>query len=204
MNYQRYRNARDAAWMVLIRHGVRELPVDVKQICAGEGIMLLPYSDAGQLLTAFGLCAHAKRADGFSMRYGNRILLFYNDKKPRCRQRFTIGHELGHYLNGDISEEPTKANAEPGRADDPLETAANLTAARILAPACVLWHMGIFDARGIAKACDISITAARFRAKRLKALMERDLEFRWTRGRSCFLQSPLERQVYQNFFGNGN
>lgn len=199
--YKNYKNARDAAWKVLIRHKICSLPVNIEKICAREGIMLLPYSKVWRDLQTLGMVEHSRRTDGFSMKYNSHTLLFYDDTKSRQRQRFTIAHEFGHFINGDISDVPTAQNIEPTGAEDVKETAANVTASRILSPACVLWRLGVFDAPGIAGLCDISLTAARWRAARLYALCERDRIF-WERyGHGCFLQSSLERKVFLQFFG---
>ncbi len=200
--YQNYQKARDAAWRVLIRYRINRLPVDVKKICAKEGVALFPYSRVKEPMKALGFFEHSKRTDGFSLRHGKRLLLFYNDTTSAQRQRFTIAHELGHYLNGDVTAFPTYRNREPGKKDDPHETAANVTASRILAPACVLWHMGVVKPADIATLCDISLTAAKWRAERLRLLIEREKAFRLRYGRGCFLMSPLERQVFLQFFGN--
>ena len=55
------------------------------------------------------------------------------------------------------------------------------------------------EAKQIAALCSISLPAARFRAARMAELYERERAFLMTRGRSCFLLSPLERQVYEAF-----
>lgn len=199
--YENYKKARDAAWKMLIKYRVGKLPVNITEICVGEGFILLPYTRVSDKLSMLGLSEHAKKTDGFSMLANRHLLLFYDDTKDWRRQRFTIAHELGHYLNGDLSEKPTARNTEPSDSDDPRETSANMTACRILAPACVLWHMNITDARGIARLCDISYSAAKWRAERLKTLMARDAKYRELYGHGCFLMSPLERAVYKQFFG---
>lgn len=199
--YENYKRARNAAWQILIKYNVNKLPVDIFDICRQEGFLLFPYSEAGRDLQTLRLLAHSKRTDGFSMRYHEHLLLFYDDSKSRQRQRFTLGHELGHYLNGDISDTPTSANAEPAPKDDFRETQANITASRILSPACVLWKLGATDGETISRLCDISITAARWRAGRMQELLLRDQEYRNRYGRSCFLMSAMERRVYAQFFG---
>ncbi len=199
--YDNYKKARDAAWRVLIKYQVRRLPIDIAQICIDEGFTLLPYSRMRDGLKQLGFADHAGQTDGFSLRYQNRLLLFYDDTVSKQRQRFTIGHELGHYLNGDVTAQSTYRNREPSATDDPRETAANVTASRILSPACVLWHLGLTEASDIARACDISQTAAEWRAERLRKLTERDKEFHRKYGHGSFLMSPLERQVYKQFFG---
>lgn len=90
-------------------------------------------------------------------------------------------------------------NREPADGDAAVEQAANVFASRLLAPACVLWGCGVHTPEQIAALCSISLPAARFRAARMAELYERERAFLMTRGRSCFLLSPLERQVYEAF-----
>ena len=62
-------------------------------------------------------------------------------------------------------------------------------AARLLAPACVLWGLDLHTAEEISEACNISLQAAGFRAERMKELYRRNR----------FLTSPLERKLYDQF-----
>lgn len=59
----------------------------------------------------------------------------------------------------------------------------------VLAPACVLWGIGIKTAEEIADLCNISITSAKIRGKRMQELYDRNK----------FLTSPLEHQVFEQF-----
>lgn len=63
-------------------------------------------------------------------------------------------------------------------------------AARVLAPACVLWGLGLHTPEEIASACNISFSAAQVRAKRMDELYRRQK----------FLTSPLEKQLFERFF----
>ena len=106
----------------------------------------------------------------------------------RRRARFTVAHELGHILLGHVGKY-TLVNREPSPRDDPVEQAANGFAARLLAPACVLWGCRVSSAAEIAALCDISAVAARYRWERMQLL--------YARGK--FLISPLERTLYACF-----
>ena len=105
----------------------------------------------------------------------NIFLIFFN----------TIMHKVGHIVMKHIQNNPK------------YEYEAERFAIGILAPACVLWGLNIHTAaEEISKLCNISITAARIRAQRMELLYKREQEFLKTRGRPCFLQLPLEQQVY--------
>lgn len=181
MDYSKYKQSRDLAWQVLIDNNISELPVKVSNICKALKIILINHEDGKGIIDRFDLSSHTINNDGFT--YKN--VIFYNNKCTIPRQRFTVGHELGHILLH------TKGiyNREPSTNDSPIEQEANVFASRLLAPACVLWGLGITTAEQIAQFCDISITAAQFRKERLDLLYQRNK----------FLISPLERQVYTQF-----
>lgn len=199
MNYQKYKASRDAAWDVLIRHKVDALPVKISRICRAEGIIVSSYRDGAEVIRTLQLDESVRDNDGFAVKLFGKYYIFYDDTCSMQRQRFTVGHEYGHIVNGDVGEMPTKRNKEPSEEDNEIESGANVVASRILAPACVLWSLGVHSAEEIAKLCDISEAAARWRMQRLNLLYEREREFLQKRGRSCFLLSEKERMVYEQF-----
>lgn len=190
MDYNDYKRARDLSWRVLLATGTRELPVKVSRICAAYGVTLRSYAAGDPLIRELGLTAQCSASDGFSVRTGGLTLAFYNGTQPPVRVRFTIAHELGHILLGHLADgENTLYNREPSPEDDPEEHAANVFASRLLAPACVLHALGAVTPEQIAAACDISLTAACFRAGRMGVLEHR----------GKYSTSPLERQVLAQF-----
>lgn len=199
MNYKDYQNARDAAWKILIDCGVKELPVKITDICHSLQVSVFSYIKGRNMIKSLGLEEHASRTDGFTV-YPKEATIFYNQNMTLKRCRFTIGHELGHLILGHIKcGQATAINREPSPDDDPNEKAANIFASRLLAPACVLWGLNLRQANDISKSCNISYQAAQFRAKRMELLYRREQAFLQEKGRSCFLQSPYERQVYEQF-----
>ena len=190
MDYSKYKKSRDLSWQILINHNITELPIKVSGICKSMGIHIIKYGIGRNGIDNFD--EYANKTDGFT--YKN--IIFYNDQCSIARQRFTVAHELGHILlhggNG-------LYNREPSANDSPIEQEANVFASRLLAPACVLWGLGITNAQQISDLCNISSQSADFRMQRLNELYEREKTFLKTHGRSCFLLSPLERAVYDNF-----
>lgn len=190
MDYNDYKKARDLSWRVLLETGTRELPVKVSSICAAYGVTLRSYAAGEPLIRALGLMEQCAVSDGFSVRTGGRTMAFYNGTQPPGRVRFTVAHEMGHILLGHLGDgEHTLYNREPSPEDSPEEHAANVFASRLLAPACVLHALGAVTPEQIAAACDISLTAARFRAGRMGILEQR----------GKYGTSPLERQVLSQF-----
>ncbi len=175
MNYKDYQHSRDMAWRILLDLRIRELPVKITDVCRQLGVTVKLYDPPDD-------------NDGCSLILkGAPIILVRCEMLPQ-RQRFTTAHELGHILLGHVGEYPL-VNREPQAADNPIEQAANVFAARLLAPACVLWGCGVQSAADIERLCHVSRQAAEYRMERMRLLYARDR----------FLTSPLEWAVYHQF-----
>ena len=166
MNYADYKVARDTAWKCLIDCHISSLPVKLSLICRHYGIEIIKNSDISDG-SSFKLMRN-ERATVIP----EKKFIIVDDTEILQAQRYSIAHEIGHLLCGSLNE-----------------YTAERFAISLLAPACVLWGCGITDANKIASICDISITAAEIRAKRMAVLYERNK----------FLTSPLEQKVYDNF-----
>ena len=189
-----YKNSRDIAWQLLIKHKISSLPVNLSKICKAEHIRLFSYQEGAKLIQKLQLEEHMVENDAFSI---GRVI-FYNEENIIARQRFSIAHEMGHiFLHS--SRDATVYNRDPSPNDDPLETEANIFASRLLAPLCVLHYLNVRSPEEIAEICNISITAARIRMERLNEIRKRDEAFWRTSGRGCFLLSPYERTVFEMF-----
>ena len=90
-------------------------------------------------------------------------------------------------------------NREPTSTDQPIEQETNVFASRLLAPACVLWGLNAKNAKQISDLCNISMQSAEFRMERMTELYQREQDFLQRYGKSCFLMSNPEKQVYQQF-----
>lgn len=179
INYGKYKNVRNAAWQVLIDYNVNKLPIKVTDIVKKSNIKLLNNSD----------CKFLKNNQlGVSIHIDNDWYIIIDDTMKIERIRFTIAHELGHIFLGHESllhRTPNSIFIEKPEE----ETEADMFAARLLAPACVLWGMELHSPKDIAQACNISYEAATYRAMRMEILYKRNM----------FLTSNLEKQVYSNF-----
>ena len=186
MEYRKYKQARNAAWRVLLKCNVQTLPVDLRVVCREMGCRLYSYQNGANLIRIFRLEKQTALSDGFTFIYDNVPYIFYCDTITESRQRFTIAHELGHIALGHL-EGAGYAVSRSGKSDD--ETQANQFAARLLAPACVLNALDAVTPELIASLCGMSKEAASYRAKRLRQL----------RKRGKFLVHPLERRVLRRF-----
>lgn len=190
MSYKNYQNARDAAWRILLDCNVERLPVDLNLICKVLGVRTTSYRANLVLIQRRNLSEIVARSDGLSFFVGDTPVVMYNETCTPERIRFTVAHELGHIVLNHVSPgSVTTANREPNPQDNPRETAANQFAARLLAPACVLWGLDLHTSEEIARTCRISKQAAEFRVARMNELYSRNR----------FLTSPLERRLYQRF-----
>lgn len=192
MQYEKYQKSRDLAWQILINQNISSLPVKISDICKSMHIRVISYSKGREHIKNFDTYACPESNDGFTF----QDAIFYNEKCSIPRQRFTVAHELGHIL---LHNGKGIYNREPSETDNPIEHEANVFASRLLAPACVLWGIGVTNARQISEMCDISMQSAKFRMKRLNELYEREKDFMQKYGYSCFLLSPLEKAVYEQF-----
>ena len=191
-----YAKSRDLAWKILINSGASSLPIDVTAICKKERISLFTYKQAEELIKDLGLDESIEDNDAFSI----NSMIFYDDTKPRERQRFSIAHELGHiFLHSESSGKATVYNREPSPNDNPLETEANIFASRLLAPLCVLQFLNLNSIKEISELCVISFSAAKLRFARLCEIRRRNSERRKSKNHGTFLISKLERELVENF-----
>lgn len=176
MDYGIYKNVRNASWQCLIDCSISELPLKPVKIAEHYGIHCKQVDQA----VLNGASGEIKLVD-------NEIFISFNIQEPSQRQRYTIMHELGHYLLGHLGDEPLSRSESECRPEE--EQAADKFAIDMLAPACVLWGLNLHTAEEIAKICNISLQAAEYRAERMKLLYQRNM----------FLSHPLERKVFQQF-----
>lgn len=180
MIYGKYKDARNAAWQCLIDYNVTSMPVSVLDIAKSAGIRVVKNSKVKWLLP---------NESGISIVVGSKWFIVYDDSNSRQRYRFTVAHELGHIFLGHKLKKRGNLTQTIKDSESFAEQEANIFASRLLAPACVIWALGLKTANEISYVCDISHTAAEFRAERMETLYKRNR----------FLSAPLERKVYNNF-----
>ncbi len=181
MNYGVYKNVRNNAWQCLLDVGITELPVSVVKIADFFDIKIVKNSKYNWL---------KPKQIGISRLTSNgRWIICYEDTEPSYRSRFTIAHELGHILLGHQLKDGEDHTRTFDKDRPQIESEADMFAARILAPACVLWGLDLHTPEDIASACNISFSAAQFRAQRMEELYRRQK----------FLTHPLEKQLFERF-----
>lgn len=177
--YGLYQNVRNASWQCLLDYNIKELPVNLLHITRKSGIKTIKNSLVNEL---------APSESGISVRDGSQWFIVYDDGDSIPRRRFTIAHELGHiFLGHELKKGYHTRTINLKKPESEKE--ADMFAARLLAPACVLWGLDLHTTDEIQHVCNISYTAAQARADRMKILYERNK----------FLTSRLEQKVFENF-----
>lgn len=92
-----YNRIENLAVSLLIKHNIRNLPIDPFALAVLENFVLRPYSSLpGEAIKMLLINAQ----DGFSYYdpHANKTVICYDDSQCYSRQRFTVTHEIGHIL----------------------------------------------------------------------------------------------------------
>lgn len=190
MHYKSYQNMRNATWRILIDCGINRLPVDIDTICLKLGILVLSYDAGAELIERGHLYRAVRHTNGLALYLKDTPVILFNEMQELQQILFTVAHELGHIVLKHVEPGiPTPAHQGAAWSATPKETAANQFAARLLAPACALWGLGLHRPEEIMEQCQIPRPAAEYRARRMAVLYQRQK----------FLTSPLERALHRQF-----
>lgn len=190
MNYKSYQNMRNATWQILLDSKVDRLPIDIDTVCRTLDIRVLSYDAGAEIIERAHLYRAVRDTNGLTFYLRDAPVILFNERQEVRQIMFTLAHELGHIIlkhvgPGDVTAAHQGAEWNASR----QEMAANQFAARLMAPACVLWGLNVHTAEKIMELCQITRPAAEYRARRMAALYER----------KKFLTSPVERELYQQF-----
>ena len=83
----RSRAAREKAHNIISMYRINEPPVDIIKVAQSLGFIIIPF-DFPETISAVIKIEGAKK------------IIAVNKNHPEVRQRFSISHELGHYLSG--------------------------------------------------------------------------------------------------------
>lgn len=158
-----YRTAAD----VLQAHWDGRLPVNPQAIAQAMGIELKALTPHDPVTWRANESGHYSYRDG-------KPLITYNFTDAPVRQRFTIAHEIGHHVHGDLDAPRDTTEQFSAKARDPKEVAANRFAAALLMPAALVKHLvfeqRITDLRKLAQTFGVSTAAMEFRLKAIGLL----------------------------------
>lgn len=140
---------------ILTKYWDRTIPIDPIKLAQAAGTMVIPDP---QLPTS-----------GEFSYEGNIPVIHYKNTESNLRQRFTIAHELGHFIlghGGAYRDNPVDFSIVN---HDPLEIAANRFAAELLMPEDVLRFLivnkEISDIARLANDLQVSQIAMKYRLK---------------------------------------
>ena len=137
------------------------------------------FDDNVEIVRALDKDNRNSTCDGFTCIYKDNIFIIYKKSNNIGRTRFTIAHEFGHIVLLHLNK----------LVNDDYEREANMFAARILMPMCVIKECKAFTPQAISNLCGVSLTAATYRANRLQELLQRNK----------FYTSPYEFKLVKQF-----
>ena len=184
--YDKYKQARDMSWEILIKSRVDKLPIDLNQIVDTINVDVLSYSALGDAFNPEMI-----DTDGFTTKsLTNKKVICINSKHGTLqRRRFTLAHELGHVVLNHPLKPLVYRNSESDHNQKPNEVQANIFASDLLMPAGVLAALHVTTVDEIIRICNVSYTSAQIRLERLTELYKS----------GKFSAHPLERQVISQF-----
>lgn len=136
------------------------LPINPKKVAKLENIKVLPKEDLS-----------VRDLSGELIRMNDSVVIYYNPGDSIKRQRFTIAHELGHYILGHGSNFcDSKSNFTMSHYDR-REVDANLFALELLIPEIavnvLIKQRKITNANELCRIFNVSLEAMSFRLKDL-------------------------------------
>lgn len=136
LTWRDYEKMKRLAADIFRDYDIHSFPIDPFDVCKKMGIRVIPYSSLGPK-TAL-LFEKIFSQDAFSKFFWDesKFVVFYNDQAPNVRIRFSISHEIKHYVNGDFVKEKT---------DVKDEKAADYFASYFLAPTPICYLIGVRD-----------------------------------------------------------
>ena len=148
------------------KNGVDSYPVNIIELCNKQGISVfeddLPIGVSGFIVIQ----------DKIFERYGAEKLIVVNKNEAPTRRRFTIAHELAHYILHRNPAQPLYAHRDAGQ-NGGIETEANCFASAVLMPEKMVRDAISFEPRygdRVVYICQtflVSMDAARIRLEQL-------------------------------------
>ena len=160
---EKYYSLSKAVRQFIIQNKIKSLPVDLIKIIHKNGWKFAKYSKSMEIITLIdpNLCVDNW---GFTIEIQGKFIIFYDDLINKGSQNFTLAHEIGHIvLKHYLQEMPAT-----------MEKEANMFAARLLMPMCVLHECKVETPEDIQNMCSVSNTAARYRFERLQIVKQRN------------------------------
>ena len=149
----RYEDIKEIVCKIIEKNNIKRIPIDVFELARKLGMRVVKYSLLTEkemsLLEEYGI---SRDSDGFyalAKKHGKNIpYIYYNDKKDAGRIRFTILHEIGHFVLDHLQQ------------SDLAEAEANFFAKYLIAPPVLVDKIKPCDYMDIACVFKVSISCA--------------------------------------------
>ena len=176
---------------LLREEGLLSLPVDIGRLAETRQILIRPMEE------------RKRGVSGMLVRHGNSFGILYDASIPNCGyQRFSIGHELGHFfIDGHLDHVTSAGDVHESRAgfvsDDSYEREADFFASGLLMPATLTRAVirrqpdGLAAVEAIHREAVASLTAAAIRYVDLSDIPMAVVVSRGGRVDYCFLSDSL-------------
>lgn len=149
--YEKYKDARNLAWNILLKYNLYSFPIDATKLANKLNIEIYETKDLPNDIYAFNTTKN------------NKKIICYKDSGNININRFTIAHELGHILlNHDNNIKEYK------------EEQANIFASRLLCPLCLIAHFNFNKIHQITEFFGISEEFATIRLNRFNLVSQRN------------------------------
>ncbi|MCL1949125.1 MAG: ImmA/IrrE family metallo-endopeptidase [Turicibacter sp.] len=153
-----------AIWNMNFETDLEEI-LDVLSIEKVEGEL------SGEMKKAFEALGRDD-VSGFLMKENETYTIFVNMNEPIYRQRFTIAHEIGHFILKHLEGEEISISFRDEHSktgSDPKEVAANSFASELLMPREIVEHLFMMSGSvsSVAKEMGVSAMSAEFRLRKL-------------------------------------
>lgn len=136
------------------------LPINPEKVACLENITVLPNEGLSE-----------KNLSGELIKNNDSLIIYYNPVDSIKRRRFTIAHELGHYLLGHGSNFHDSKNNFTMSHYDRREVEANQFAIELLIPKIavevLINQRKIYDVNELCRIFNVSLEAMSFRLKKL-------------------------------------
>lgn len=146
LHNNRYEEIKSIVVATFEKYGMSEIPIDCFELARRMGIIIIPFSKLTQeQLNNIGFC----EGEAIMFCLNQNTYIFYNDIDNNIsRQRFSIFHEIGHYVLGH------KCESELAKSE------ADFFARYAIAPIPLVWRLECFDVVDIKNTFNTSFECA--------------------------------------------
>lgn len=131
---------------LLLDSGICELPLrfdDLRRIAKNFGWLLATYQDSQSIIESLGAEDLIKERPAFTVKHGGKNIILYNSYLTYETKINVICHEFGHIVLEHTSENDIVGFSYNLVTSYKQENEANVFAAELMAPACILSKIGI-------------------------------------------------------------